>query len=173
MTRSKLTRTYTGTLIVPVVLLVAACGGGQAVDDANTRVVSTNTEMTGAAASNSIEPAANEVAAKDSALLEATEPDTLHLTLWAADIEQREVALQQLLEAADQGMQEHTALDLPSTMALLLTDADPDMRQTTVDSLTDLGGPLAVSLLKEALYDPHPAVRQAAEEGLAELQTPY
>jgi len=47
------------------------------------------------------------------------------------------------------------------------------MRQTTAETLTDLGGPLAVALLKEALYDPHPAVRQAAEEGLTELGEPY
>lgn len=167
MKRSKLTGIHTGTLTVPVMLLVAACGGGQGVGTADASAGLGSTEPSSASAS------LHQTTAHRSELPEEIAPDTLYITLWSADFEQRELALQHLVEAADDGMYQHTGLDLPSTMALLLTDADPDMRQSAVDTLTDLGGPLAASLLKEALYDPHPAVRQAAEEGLQELDAPY
>ena len=52
---------------------------------------------------------------------------------------------------------------------LLLTDADMRVRQDAVDTLADLGTDEVIELLQMALYDPHPAVRQAAAEGLAEL----
>ena len=56
-----------------------------------------------------------------------------------------------------------------ATWLLLLTDADMRVRQETVDRLVDIGTDQARELLRLALYDPHPAVRQAAEQGLAEL----
>jgi HEAT repeat protein len=84
----------------------------------------------------------------------------VRVMLWDEDLEVREAALDVFLELRVQDT---------ATLSLLVTDADAEMRQSVVDALTDMGGPVAESLLQNATYDPHPAVRQAALEGLEEL----
>jgi len=81
--------------------------------------------------------------------------------LWASDRDSREAALESIA-AAQPDLLQHA-------WPLLLTDADAKMRQIAVDHLTDMGGQKAIELLETATYDPHPAVRQAAYEGLSEL----
>lgn len=87
------------------------------------------------------------------------------MQLWVTNRDTREAALELMVEA-DPSL-------LRDAWPLLLTDGDAQMRQTTVDFLTDLGGTVAIEWLQMATYDHHPAVRQAAEEGLAELGAAY
>ncbi len=53
--------------------------------------------------------------------------------------------------------------------ALLLTDADPVVRQDAIDTLVETENTSFAELLEYALNDPHPGVRQAALEAMEEL----
>lgn len=52
---------------------------------------------------------------------------------------------------------------------LLITDSDPIVRQEAIDALVDTEVLSNVGLLELALSDPHPGVREAAQEALEEL----
>ncbi len=149
----------TGTLIVSVCFLFFGCGGGPGTAKPVT-VSGPNQQALASAQAQSDRVLPHETAA-DSFVVNLAIDETEKL-LWDGDNESRELALEILIEEGSRALSSQN-------MALLLTDPDADFRQTLVDSLTDLGGPQAVLLLQEALYDPHPAVRQAAAEGLEEL----
>lgn len=82
-------------------------------------------------------------------------------TLWAGKLEARETAIEHMAARDPQSFTAH--------LQLLLTDADPEIRLSTVESIIDNQPPDSRYWLEQAALDPNAEVRETALEGLQEL----
>lgn len=87
--------------------------------------------------------------------------DTNADTLWSGELEARETAIEHMAARDPQSFTAH--------LQLLLTDADPEIRLSTVESIIDSQPPDTRYWLEQAALDPNAEVRETALEGLQEL----
>ncbi|MEQ8691655.1 MAG: DUF5691 domain-containing protein [Pseudomonadales bacterium] len=152
-------------LVFLLTMSLVACGGPPASSPAGTDGVTPPPDSSSLDYLKPVTPPDEEIGQATDQPLDApsAEPteDPNTDTLWAGELEARETAIEHMAERDPQSFTAH--------LQLLLTDADPEIRLSTVESIIDSQPPDTRYWLEQAALDPNAEVRETALEGLQEL----